>query len=326
MEEAEERFKEAVRLDLAYADAHNALGDLYIMQGRTQDAINAYEEALKHKPDSAQAHCNIAALLTDLGRYEEAIAHCEAGLKVRPHEEAFCFNLARIYAEKRDFAAMKAQLEKVLARNPDHGPSHFELARQLEREGRIDEAIGHYEKAAEHDPTGESRSFLAGKYYEQGSGLLRAGRSAEALEPLRRAAELMPNETVLGHTLAVAMAQNNDAAGAIEQYDRVLEIEPDFVPSLAGLAWLRATHPDDTFRNGAEAVALAKRSAEQEPNNPNVLNTLAAALAEVGRFDEAANTARKAIEIARANGLTSLVRDLEARLALYEQGKPFRVE
>jgi tetratricopeptide (TPR) repeat protein len=326
MDEAAKHFRKAVQLDPGYADAHNALGDLFIMQGKTQDAIKAYEKALKYKPDSAQAHCNIAALLTDLGRYDEAIAHCEAGLEVRPHEEAFCFNLARIYAEQRNFPAMKAQLEEVLARNPDHGPSHFELARQLEREGKFNEAISHYEKAAEQDQTGESKHFLAGKYFEQGSHLLRMGQAVQALEPLRRAAEITPTDTLVAHTLAVGLAKSGNAAEAVAQYHRVLKDWPNFVPSLAGLAWLRATHPDADIRDAHEAVTLAERCAKNDPSNPNVMNTLAAAYAESGRFDEAISTARKAIDFARANGLMSLVSEIESHLTLYEQGKPVRVE
>ena len=72
----------------------------------------------------------------------------------------------------------------------------------------------------------------------------------------------------------------------------VLQINPDYVLTLNNLALLRATHPDPKFRDGGEAVILARRAVGLTPGDPDYLGTLAAAYAEAGRFAEAVQTAQ----------------------------------
>ena len=65
------------------------------------------------------------------------------------------------------------------------------------------------------------------------------------------------------------------------------------------LAWVLATCPEASVRNGAEAVELARRAVKlSDGREPAILGTLAAAYAEAGRFPEAVQTARKALELA----------------------------
>jgi hypothetical protein len=56
---------------------------------------------------------------------------------------------------------------------------------------------------------------------------------------------------------------------------------------------------------------------------PAVLDTLAAAYAEAGRFPEAVETARRAQALATQQSKRPLVEALAARIALYEARAPF---
>ncbi len=79
------------------------------------------------------------------------------------------------------------------------------------------------------------------------------------------------------------------------------------------------------MRDGAEAVRLAEQADKTTGGaNPGVLDTLAAAYAEAGRFEEAQATARRAVELARAGEATALASQIEARLSLYAQGVAYR--
>ena len=53
------------------------------------------------------------------------------------------------------------------------------------------------------------------------------------------------------------LASLGRSAEAIDQYRTALALPPDLVPALNNLAWILATDPDATNRNGAEAVQLA---------------------------------------------------------------------
>ena len=91
------------------------------------------------------------------------------------------------------------------------------------------------------------------------------------------------------------------------------------------IAWIRATHADPALRDGDEAVRLAEQAVRaSDGRSLSALDTLAAALAEVGRFEEAATRAREALELASSQGVSPRAEEIGRRLALYEQGRPYR--
>ena len=91
------------------------------------------------------------------------------------------------------------------------------------------------------------------------------------------------------------------------------------------LAWLLSTHADAGVRDGAEAVRLAERAVRLTGGRkPHFLDTLAAAYAEVGRFDQAIKTARQAYRLLRHTSVATTAEQVRSRIALYESGKPYR--
>jgi hypothetical protein len=72
---------------------------------------------------------------------------------------------------------------------------------------------------------------------------------------------------------------------------------------------------------------LAQRACEATLwRDPASLDVMAAALAETGRFDDAARTATTAAQLATASGRKRLAREIEDRIALYDRDRPFRSE
>ena len=128
------------------------------------------------------------------------------------------------------------------------------------------------------------------------------GRYSESIEPLQAAVSMEPGQLAARHTLALALANSGRVQEAVEQYREVLARAADYVPSLCGLSWLMSTHPDAKVRNAKESLRLAREAARVDGSNPNVLNTLAAAYAEAGRFPEAVQTAEQAENRARDAG------------------------
>ena len=90
-------------------------------------------------------------------------------------------------------------------------------------------------------------------------------------------------------------------------------------------AWLLATAPDATLRNGREAETLAAHAVElTRGEQPALLGTLAAAEAEVGEFDKAILFEEKAITLAEQQGKMKIAAALRAREVLLKEGKPLR--
>ena len=91
-----------------------------------------------------------------------------------------------------------------------------------------------------------------------------------------------------------------------------------------GIAWLLAACPVDTFRDGPRAVEHARKAVELAgAKDTYCLDTLAAACAEAGQFDEAVRREKEAIEAADAADVKRLA-ELNVRLRLYQERKPYR--
>ncbi|HSG89749.1 MAG TPA: hypothetical protein VLA56_11100 [Pseudomonadales bacterium] len=120
-----------------------------------------------------------------------------------------------------------------------------------------------------------------------------------------------------------------DPRRAAQLYGRLLERAP--VRAANMLAWIRATHPDGSLRDGAEALRLARAVVARAPR-ADYFDTLAAAQAEQGDFDAAHVTQRRALELLAAEADPALGgvdvakrrADLHARLQTYQRRRPWR--
>ena len=90
-----------------------------------------------------------------------------------------------------------------------------------------------------------------------------------------------------------------------------------YLPAINGLAWVLATDTNNDLRNGVEATKWAERLCmEDGGRSAAYLDTLAAAYAEVGRWDDAVATQKKAIDALTAAD-ASIKESVESRLQKY---------
>jgi tetratricopeptide (TPR) repeat protein len=183
----------------------------------------------------------------------------------------------------------------TLACTTDNDLAHINLGTVFYQEGRMDEAIPQYQMALQIIP---------------GNASVHVNRTKALLESLH-------------FNLAEALLRSGRAEEAIAQYQMALQIEPADVEVQNNLAWLLATCPQASLRNGEKAVQLARQANElADGKNPVILGTLAAAFAEAGRFDDAMQSAQKAIDLARADGRQDLAKQLNGQLQRYALGFP----
>jgi tetratricopeptide (TPR) repeat protein len=108
---------------------------------------------------------------------------------------------------------------------------------------------------------------------------------------------------------------------AREDFEEALKIDEKDSLSYNNLAWIWATCPDAKFRDGKKAVEYATKACELTQYKAfGVIDTLAAAYAEDGKFDEAVKWQKKAVELAPENEK----KKLRERLELFEAKKPYR--
>jgi protein O-mannosyl-transferase len=288
-DEAIDHYQQAIALRPSYAEAHYNLGRLLAQKGQLDDAVTHYEKALEINPADAEAQNNLGVTLFGSGRVDEAIAHYQGALKIRPdYAEASC-NLANALLSKGDLDGAVARYSACLALSPNQPVAQYDLASALLRKGRADEAIAHYKKVLELRPDS------ADAHANLGSAFLAKGRVRDAIAAYRNA----------------------------------LRVSPENVPAQSNLAWLLATSSDPSLRNGSEAVLLAEQAdseSSRSENHPIVLRILAAAYAESGRFAEAKETAQRALQEAQIKGDSTLSNTLRDEIALYELGLPYHKE
>jgi 4-amino-4-deoxy-L-arabinose transferase-like glycosyltransferase len=139
---------------------------------------------------------------------------------------------------------------------------------------------------------------------------------------------LSPDEELASthSSLGVALLRNGEAAKSIAEFKAALRIRPDWTSAANNLAWIYATHGDAELRNGAEAVLLGEQACRATGfKDPMLLDTLAAAYAEAGRFQEAVSTAQRGIELATGARDRGLQEKLRSRLELYRSQRPYRM-
>ena len=151
---------------------------------------------------------------------------------------------------------------------------------------------------------------------------LRHWRNSEALftHTLRVTAD---NHVAHAH-LGAALLEKGETSKTIEHYLESIRLRPDDADVANNLAWLLATTGNPELRNPYLALRLAERAAALTARrNPQVLDTLAAAYAANGRFDEAIANAEESVDLARSQERAALERAAEERLDFYRAGKPW---
>ncbi len=161
--------------------------------------------------------------------------------------------------------------------------------------------------------------------YHIAAAQLAAGEAARAEENLRAAFELTPTSARPDFALRAGnLCYGQRARAAAGRLYRAGIALGGDATLATNLAWLLSTDPDPTVRHAADALALAQRIVAGRPDDPSSHHTLAAALAENGRFPEAVDALTRAIALARAAGQTSTATLFEQRLATYRAGRPWR--
>jgi tetratricopeptide (TPR) repeat protein len=183
----------------------------------------------------------------------------------------------------------------------------------------FDEAMDQFRQALKINPG------YAEAHNDLGNALLQLGRRDEAIEQFRRALEIQPDYGNAHFNLGNAFRESGRAQEAIGHYQKVLQIQPGYIEAENNLAYVLATCPQASLRDGAKALDLAQQADRASGGrNAIVLGTLATAFAENGKFTEALDAAQRALDLANSQSNPTLADVLRSNIALYKTGRPFR--
>jgi tetratricopeptide (TPR) repeat protein len=246
-----------------------------------------FSHAVAVTEDNAGTRLNLGLALAANGRLPEAQEQFQEATRISPDNAAAHIFLAKSFTDMGNTSEALAECQtarNVLNLNSEQPQLHYNLGSLLVQLGRLDEAMEQYNQAAQF------ASDNPDLYYEMGKLLLMQGHDDDAVARLRES----------------------------------LRLDPFNVPALGLLAQVLASDDQPQIRNGAEALGLAERADTlTRGRQPYVLDTLAMAYAEIGRFSEAQQAEQRAIQLAGDAGLPT--DDMSRRLTLYQSGQPFRV-
>ncbi len=293
-EDAAVEFRETLRLRPGDDGARAGLGKVLEERGGPARAVGYYREVLARDPESWIVLNELALVLLRQGRLTEAATHLHQALELNPVFAEAYNNLGNTWRRRGEPARAVTCFRKALEIRPNFAEAYSNLGGVLSELGSGREARENFEKALKANP------LSAGVHNNIGNSYFKEGRFEEAIPHYRKSLELQPDFSEPSSNLAVALI----SLGKYEEATGLLRLrllrDPQDLRAVSNLARLLATCPDRNFRNGAEAVNLAELLCRRtDYRDPIALETLAAAYAEAGRFEDAARTSEKALESAR---------------------------
>jgi Flp pilus assembly protein TadD len=346
-------FKTAAQLEPNNAPAYVYLGSALLEKGQVNDAIAQLRKARQLEPGNAALLSNLAFALLRNGQGDQAIALLQKDLDLHPGSADAHNHLGNLLLQTGRVDAAIACYRKALEFQPDNAPAHSALGRALLQKRQLNDALSHFQRATQLSPaSAELQNDLAVALIQAGRldqaslhlqkaldllpnfpeahnnfalALLHAGQVDAAISHFQQALALQPNNASTHSQLGQALLQKRRVQEAIDHYQAALALQPDDAYTLNNLAWVLATYPEASARNGPRAVELAQRAEHLSgATNSFILDTLAAAYAEAGRFPEATATAQRALALASAQTNSAQVPALLARIRLYHAGCPLR--
>jgi tetratricopeptide (TPR) repeat protein len=184
------------------------------------------------------------------------------------------------------YADVETLWRTTLAKNPGSWMAHNNLGNVLRDQGRVVEAIEHYQKALDLQPD------YAMAHNNLGNALLDQGKVVEAVAHFRKALDIQPAYAEAHNNLGYALINHGEIVEAVAHFRKALDIQPAYAEAHNNLgnALFRQGHQD-------EAIAQYREALEIAPENAAALSNLGSALAMKGAGQDAIAQYRKALKI-----------------------------
>ena len=312
-------FQQALLLRPRFPEALNNLGNAYLRKQDPQAAVAHYERALSFQPSLSQARYNLGTTLLQLGRLDEAITALTLAADAQPTSPWTQLNLGNAFLQKGDLAQAIVRYQNTVTLQPDLADAHDNLGVALHQAGRAADALRHFEQALSLAPR------HANAHAHLGNLLFQLERIDEGIAHFQQAVAANPSDADNQQTLAFALLQQRRIRSALPHLETALQLQPENLRTLAGLAWILATCPDDRLRNGGRAATLTEKALSMaNAEDPFLLHVLAAAHAENGQFPAAIASAEKALIRADQLPDRALSDAIKGHLLAYAARTPLR--
>jgi tetratricopeptide (TPR) repeat protein len=256
---------------------------------------------------------------------DKAIANYSKAIEIYPEHANAYYNRGFSWYDKGEYDNAIADLRRALELDAKDAKTYYNRSLAWRKKGDYDKAIRLYTKAIA--PSKLSREILRLVYCSRGEAWNLKDDYDKAIADYTKAiasGELSQEDLSIAYNnRGSAWDHQGDYDKAIADYTKAIEINAKYAKAYNGLAWLMATCPEGRYRDGKRAVELAEKAVALD-KGATFLDTLAAAYAEGGRFQEAIKTQERAITKRKQEGWTKDLPEYEEHLSAYKAGKPWR--
>ncbi len=255
-----------------------------------------------------------------LDQLDLALADCDRHIQLRPNDVLGYQLRGDAHMVKGDCRLAIADYTRSIELQPDNARAYRYRAEAYFANREVPSALADYTKSIEQDPR------IPETYVYRAEAHIESKEYDKALIDCDKALEINPKLSRAYLDKGRTYRRMRDYSHAEACLLEALNCDPNEPYAYNGLAWLWATCPVQGFRHGPKAVEYATKANNlTSSKDPYVLDTLAAAYAEVGQYDEAVQWLKKALQNPELLEPDDLEKDKKA-LTLYQAHKPFRDE
>ena len=251
--------------------------------------------------------------------YTRAIAYYSEAILLEPHDADAYNNRGLAYHAKGDNDRAMMDFDQAIQLNPQDAQAYNNRGMVYKDKGDYEKAIADYDQAIQLD------AKLVPAYNNRGLADHAMGDNDRAIVDFDQAIQINPRDAKAYVNRSLAYRAKHDYAKAIADDNQAIQIDPRDMHAYNNLAWDLATCPQAELRDGKKAVEYATKACELSGwKVPAYMDTLAAACAEAGDFDDAVKWESQFLETPKLRDQT--IADAKSRLALYQAHQPYHAD
>lgn len=289
----------------------------------TMTRVDLFGEETLSIPQAGQApatnHTNLErglAFVAELN-WDKAVVEFDAMIAVDPKDATAYEYRGCAYFMKSELDKAVADLTQAIQLNPTNFSAYFNRGGAYRAKEELAKAVTDFSSCLRFAPS----NHLAFK--SRAAIHSRMGDYEKAIRDWNEGLGLYPEDAEALRARGFSYQNLGQFTKAIESYRESLRHAPKQSDVLNQLAWILAVCPDESARNGREAVKAAKEACELTNwQSSQFIDTLAAAFAEVGDFSSAVKYQKQAVKLGNTNEV--VVGQMKGRLLLFEKNQAFR--